>query len=115
MKRILSYCFFLFFVSAVTDAQTVITMKVDGTINPVSADFIRNGIKKASSENAECLIIHLKLRGLLKSTRIIVSDILESPVCDCLCFTTGHAGSAGVLLHYVHIAMALVQYRCSNP
>ena len=108
MKRILSYCFFLFFVSAVTDAQTVITMKVDGTINPVSADFIRNGIKKASTENAECLIIHLNTPGgLLKSTRVIVSDILESPVPVIVYVSPAgaHAGSAGVFITLAaHIA-----------
>jgi membrane-bound serine protease (ClpP class) len=108
MKRIVSYFFFLFFLFSVTNAQTVITMEIDGIINPVSADFIRNGIKKASSENAECLIIHLNTPGgLLKSTRIIVSAVLESPVPVIVYVSPAgaHAGSAGVFITLAaHIA-----------
>ena len=76
-------------------------MKIDGSINPVSADFIRNGILKASNEKAECLIIHLNTPGgLLKSTRMIVSDMLESPVPVVVYVSPGgsHAGSAGVFI-----------------
>lgn len=76
-------------------------MKIDGSINPVSADFIRNGIKKTFDENAECLVIHLNTPGgLLKSTRMIVSDMLESPVPIVVFVSPGgaHAGSAGVFI-----------------
>ena len=101
MKRILSYCLFLFSFPLITDAQTVISMKVDGTINPASADFIHNGIEKAVREKAECIIIHLNTPGgLLKSTRVIVSDILESKVPVVVYVSPGgaHAGSAGVFI-----------------
>ena len=101
MKRILSYCLFLFLFPPFTDAQTVISMKVDGTINPASADFIRSGINKAAREKAECIIIHLNTPGgLLKSTRVIVSDILGSPVPVIVFVSPGgaHAGSAGVFI-----------------
>ena len=102
MERILSYCLFLFLFPLVIDAQTVISMKIDGSINPASADFIHNGIEKANREKAECLIIHLNTPGgLLKSTRGIVSDILESPVPVIVYVSPGgaQAGSAGVFLH----------------
>jgi membrane-bound serine protease (ClpP class) len=83
-------------------------MKIDGTINPVTADFIHNGIEKASKQNAECLIIHLNTPGgLLKSTRVIVSDILESTVPVVVYVSPGgaHAGSAGVFITLAaHIA-----------
>ena len=83
-------------------------MKIDGAINPVSADFIRDGIKKAHSVKAECLIIHLNTPGgLLKSTRVIVSEILESPVPVIVYVSPGgaHAGSAGVFITLAaHIA-----------
>jgi membrane-bound serine protease (ClpP class) len=101
MKRILSYCLFLFLLSPVIDAQTVITLKIDGTINPASADFIHSGIKKAVKDKAECIIIHLNTPGgLLKSTRVIVSDILESEVPVVVYVSPGgaHAGSAGVFI-----------------
>lgn len=83
-------------------------MKIDGTINPVVADFIHDGIKKAEKENAECLLIHLNTPGgLLKSTRIIVSDILESPVPVIVYVSPAGAqsGSAGVFITLAaHIA-----------
>ena len=99
MKRFLLYYFFFF--SSSLFAQTVVSMKIDGTINPVTADFIHNGIEKAKNEKAECLIIHLNTPGgLLKSTRIIVSDMLEStvPVIVYVSPAGAHAGSAGVFI-----------------
>src|SRR5688572_31579164 len=108
MKHILSYCLFLFLFPPVTDAQTVISLKIDGSINPASADFIRNGIEKATREKAECIIIHLNTPGgLLKSTRVIVSDILASPVPVVVYVSPdgAHAGSAGVFITLAaHIA-----------
>ena len=83
-------------------------MKIDGTVNPASADFIHNGIQKAVREKAECIIIHLNTPGgLLKSTRVIVSDILESAVPVIVHVSPGgaHAGSAGVFITLAaHIA-----------
>jgi membrane-bound serine protease (ClpP class) len=38
-------------------------MKIDGSINPVTADLIHDGIEKAKKEKAECLIIHLNTPG----------------------------------------------------
>ena len=76
-------------------------MKIDGTINPASAAFIHNGIEKAAREKAECVIIHLNTPGgLLKSTRVIVSDILESSVPVVVYVSPGgaQAGSAGVFI-----------------
>lgn len=108
MKLIISYCFFLFFLPVSVASQTVVSMKIDGAINPVSADFIRDGIKKAHNAKAECLIIHLNTPGgLLKSTRVIVSEILESPVPVIVYVSPGgaHAGSAGVFITLAgHIA-----------
>lgn len=108
MERILSYSFFLFLFPLVIKTQTVISLKIDGSINPASADFIHNGIEKAASENATCIIIHLNTPGgLLKSTRMIVSDILESPVPVVVYISPGgaQAGSAGVFITLAaHIA-----------
>lgn len=76
-------------------------MKIDGTINPVVAGFIQDGISKAEKENAACLIINLNTPGgLLKSTRLIVSDILESPVPVIVYVSPAGAqsGSAGVFI-----------------
>ena len=89
-------------------AQKVVSIKVDGSINPASAAFIKNAMDKAVAADAECLLIHLNTPGgLLKSTRVIVSDILESPVPVIVYVSPGgaHAGSAGVFITMAgHIA-----------
>jgi membrane-bound serine protease (ClpP class) len=108
MKRLLSYSLLLFLLPASLVAQKIISIKIDGSVNPVSADFIHDAIEKATNEKAECLIIHLNTPGgLLKSTRVIVSDILESPVPVIVYVSPGgaHAGSAGVFITLAaHIA-----------
>ena len=101
MNRFLPYYFLLFFITSSLLAQKIISIKIDGTINPVTADFIHNAIEKAKKENAECLIIHLNTPGgLLQSTREIVSDMLESSVPVVVYVSPGgsHAGSAGVFI-----------------
>ncbi len=81
MKRISTILVFLFFLPAALAAQKVISIKIDGAINPVTAEFIHRSLQVARTEKAECLLIHLNTPGgLLESTRKIVSDILESPV-----------------------------------
>ena len=99
---------FTFLIPAFLFAQKVLVIKIDGSINPVSADHIHDGIKKASQNKAECLVILLNTPGgLLKSTRVIVSDILESPVPVVVFVAPGgaHAGSAGVFITMAaHIA-----------
>lgn len=108
MKSILLYCFLLFLLPVTGIAQKVVSIKIDGSINPVTADFIRNSIERASSEHAECIIIQLNTPGgLLKSTRVIVSEILESPLPVIVFVSPGgaHAGSAGVFITLAaHIA-----------
>ncbi len=107
MKRIFLYLAFLLLPSFLA-AQKIISIKVDGSINPASAAFIKNAIEKASDEKAECLIIHLNTPGgLLTSTRVIVSNMLESPVPVVVYVSPGgaHAGSAGVFITMAaHIA-----------
>jgi len=88
--------------------KKVVSIQIDGTINPASAAFIQRSIEKAGKENAECLILQLNTPGgLLKSTRVIVSDILASPVPVVVFVSPGgaHAGSAGVFITLsAHIA-----------
>jgi membrane-bound serine protease (ClpP class) len=90
------------------NAQKVISIKIDGSINPASAAFIKSAISKAADERAECLIIHLNTPGgLLKSTRVIVSNILESSIPVVVYVSPGgaHSGSAGVFITMAaHIA-----------
>ncbi|MDP4129602.1 MAG: nodulation protein NfeD [Bacteroidota bacterium] len=99
MKRIFLYI--VFFLPLLLPAQTVISIKIDGTINPVAAAYIHRSLERAVSEKAVCLLIHLNTPGgLLKSTRLIVGDLLESriPVIVYVSPPGAHAGSAGVFI-----------------
>jgi membrane-bound serine protease (ClpP class) len=99
MKRLLLSI--VLFIPLLLPAQTVISIKIDGSINPVTAAYIHRGIEKAINENASCLLIHLNTPGgLLKSTRIIVGDILEAkvPVIVYISPSGAHAGSAGLFI-----------------
>jgi len=88
--------------------KKVVVISVDGSINPASAEYINSGIKYASENSAECLIVRLNTPGgLLKSTRVIVSDILDSDVPVVVFVHPGgaQAASAGVFVTLAaHIA-----------
>jgi len=89
-------------------SQLVVSLKLDGAINPASAAFIEHGIDYAAEKNAQCLFILLNTPGgLLQSTRIIVSAMLDSkiPVVVYVAPSGAHAGSAGVFITMAaHIA-----------
>lgn len=89
--------------------RKVFVIKIDGSINPASAEYINSAIKKATSQKAECLIIKLNTPGgLLKSTRIIVSNILNSevPIVVYVSPSGAQAASAGVFITLsAHIAI----------
>lgn len=88
--------------------QPVVSIKIEGPINPVTADFINEAIENARLKNATCLLIHLNTPGgLLQSTREIVTSLLESPVPVIVYVSPegAHAGSAGVFITMAaHIA-----------
>ena len=59
----------------------VLTIEVDGIINPPTAKFITNAIDEAIRQNAQCLIIQLDTPGgLMESMRLIVKKELSSPI-----------------------------------
>jgi len=107
MKRLCLFSAALFF-AHLLPAQRVVSISINGGINPVSAGFIHRSIEQAQNEKAECLLIHLNTPGgLLTSTRDIVSDILKSPVPVIVYVSPAgsHAGSAGVFVTLsAHIA-----------
>jgi membrane-bound serine protease (ClpP class) len=93
----------LFFISYpfLLPAQKVVSITIDGTINPASASYIERSIQKSAKQNAQCLIINLNTPGgLLKSTRVIVGAILDAPIPIVVYVSPGgaHAGSAGVFI-----------------
>lgn len=112
MKRLLSYLS-LFCICCITSlsvtAQKVISIKVDGAITPATAGYIQRAINSGSSQHTECVIIRLNTPGgLLKSTRLIVTDILASPVPVIVYVSPSgsNAGSAGVFITLAaHVAI----------
>jgi membrane-bound serine protease (ClpP class) len=98
--RFLYHLVFLF-LPFTTMAQKIIVIDIDGTINPASAGYIERGIETAEKENASCLIITLNTPGgLLKSTRVIVANMIKSsvPIVVFVSPSGAHAGSAGVFI-----------------
>jgi membrane-bound serine protease (ClpP class) len=74
---------------------------IDGSINPASADFIREAISTAADQEAAALVIQLDTPGgLLDSTKSIVKDILGAalPVIVYVAPSGGGAASAGVFI-----------------
>jgi membrane-bound serine protease (ClpP class) len=100
MNRLFIFCLLLV-LPLLSYTQKVYRISIDGSINPTSAAFIKKAIEKASAGKAECVLINLNTPGgLLKSTRVIVGDILASPVPVVVYVSPGgaHAGSAGVFI-----------------
>jgi membrane-bound serine protease (ClpP class) len=108
MRSLLLHIILLILLPLASFSQKVIIIDVDGTINPVASDYIKRNIQKADKDRAQCLVIRLNTPGgLLQSTRVIVSAILDAPV-PVVVFVTpvgSHAGSAGVFITMAgHIA-----------
>ena len=84
-----------------TQTHKVVLIKADCTIQPACADFLHSAILKTIDEKAECLIIELNTPGgLLKSTRVIVTDFLQSkvPIIVYVAPSGSQAASAGVFI-----------------
>lgn len=82
MKRALFFLLlFIAYFSAPAHASEVLVITAEGPINPVTAEYITTGIKRAGELNAQALIIELDTPGGLDSSmRLIVKEMLASPV-----------------------------------
>jgi len=70
----------LFAIAASAHAD-VLRVVVDGTINPISDEYIERGIQQAGKQHAQAVLIEIRTPGgLVDSTRNIISKILASPV-----------------------------------
>ncbi len=81
--------------------KTVLAIRVNGVINPVSAEFISKSISRASAMQAEALVIELDTPGGLDtSMRNIVKEIIGSsiPVVVYVSPSGARAASAGVFI-----------------
>ncbi|MEW5843761.1 MAG: nodulation protein NfeD [Bacteroidota bacterium] len=99
--RSLLFIFLLLLLPQKNYRPVIDVAKIDGAINPVVTDYLHDEIKKANEENVECLIIQFNTPGgLLKSTRLIVSDMLASnvPIIIYVSPAGAQAASAGVFI-----------------
>ena len=80
--RIVLTCFVLFALSSTAAfASSVVKIRVDDTIQPISAEYIDRAIEQARQTNADAVLIELRTPGgLVDSTREIIQKILNSPV-----------------------------------
>jgi membrane-bound serine protease (ClpP class) len=104
MKRMALALLFVFlypFSTTLAQKPVVEVIQVDGTINPAASDFIHSAIERATDDQAQCLILELNTPGgLLKSTRVIVTDLLAAQIPVIVYVYPGgsQAASAGVFV-----------------
>ncbi len=90
-------------------AQSVVYVsRVEGVINPATQEYFHSVMEQARDANASCIVFELDTPGgLMKSMRLIVKDILNSPIPVVIYIAPpgSRAGSAGVFITYAaHIA-----------
>ena len=98
---VLSSFSFFCAVPAIAEKNEIFIIRVSDAIGPGVADFLKQGIEKASEENAACIIIELDTPGgLAESMRKIVMDIYGSKVPVVVYVSPGgaRAASAGVMI-----------------
>jgi len=81
--------------------ERVAFIDVKGPIDPATAGYIRRGIKEATQEKAECIVLQLDTPGgLLDSTKEIIQDFYQSeiPVVVYVSPTGANATSAGCFI-----------------
>lgn len=81
--------------------STVQVIQIEGVINPVAAEYVLQGIERATEKKATCLIIELDTPGgLMESMRTIVKEILRSevPVVVYVYPSGSRSASAGVFI-----------------
>src|SRR5271169_2682918 len=81
VRSLLAVLAVMFFATAILSASSVVKIKLDDTIQPVSDEYIDRAIERARQSNADAVLIELRTPGgLVDSTRSIIAKILASPV-----------------------------------
>src|SRR5271165_6763127 len=87
--------------TSVAAANSVVKIRIDDTIQPITAEYIDRAIERARQTNADAVLIELSTPGgLLDSTREIIEKILASPapVIVYVSPTGARAASAGFFI-----------------
>ena len=89
-------------------ATEVRVLTIEGAIGPATSHHITKALEKAADDNVELVVIRLDTPGgLVDSLRVIVQDVLSSPVpvCTYVAPNGARAASAGTYLSYAsHIS-----------
>ena len=80
-RRILPWFLLIVVVCATSARADVIRVVIDGTIDPVSAEYVDRGLARAADQHAQAVLIEIRTPGgLVDSTRDIIAKMLASPV-----------------------------------
>src|SRR5690606_13377369 len=89
----------------VAEPPRVDRLRVDGSINPAIADYVRRGLDDATANGAAALLIEIDTPGgLLASTRTIVKDLLGAPLPVLVYVAPSGAGAASAGMFIVMAA-----------
>lgn len=103
MKTFVSLLAAILFISVVgiSKERPIHILTVNGSINPTTVEYLKQGIGRAQTQDAQALIIQLNTPGgLLQATRDIVTEFLSSkvPIIVYVSPQGSRAASAGVFI-----------------